>query len=228
MGPDKKRWWLFPRKQGNFRTRLFCFPHAGAGGVVYHPWSRQLPEFIQVVAAHPPGRGFRFQETPFTNINDYVDTYYTQILSYLDQPFAFFGHSMGTLVAYLLAQRLRDNGQPTPHTLFLSGRKAPHLPFTGPSLHSLPQAEFIAALEQRYGPDEALQNPDIAELVTPPLRADIKMIETFEYKAASPLSMPFVLMTGRDDAVATPEAMKAWEQHTTETCTLLQGLRANC
>ncbi len=212
---DEKRWWLFPRKNEQARGRLFCFPHAGAGGVVFHPWSRHLPQTIQVVAAHPPGRGFRIREPSFETIQDYVDTYYQQLLPLLDRPFALFGHSMGTIIAILIAQRLQDKNQPTPQVVFVSGRKPLHQSTVTRPIHNVPPDQFLQALEERYGPDEALQNPDIVELALPVLRADMKAIETFQYQPAPALSCPLVLLTGRDDSVASPTDMSGWDDYTT-------------
>ena len=47
---------------------------------------------------------------------------------YLDVPFALFGHSMGALLAFEFARRLRRAGGPQPRCLLASGHRALQLP----------------------------------------------------------------------------------------------------
>ena len=57
---------------------------------------------------------------------------------HLDEPFAFFGHSMGAVVAFELARLLRRRHRPLPRLLVASGARAPqfrrgHVPPPEPS-----------------------------------------------------------------------------------------------
>jgi hypothetical protein len=71
--------------------------------------------------------------------------------AYLDEPFAFFGHSMGAVVAFELARLLRRRNQPLPRMLVASGARAPqfrrgHVPPPEPG-----EAEFVEALRRLEG-----------------------------------------------------------------------------
>src|SRR5207247_551929 len=66
-------------------------------------------------------------------------------------PFAFFGHSLGALVAYEVTRTLRARGRERPELLFLSAYPAPHLPRAAPATHLLPDAELLAVLEEQAG-----------------------------------------------------------------------------
>src|SRR5215468_1525465 len=80
--------------------RLFCFPYAGGGAFIYRDWHRILPASIGVYAAQLPGRGDRLAEAPYLDLPALIEPLTEAIRSHLDKPFAFFGHSMGALIAF--------------------------------------------------------------------------------------------------------------------------------
>jgi len=133
----------------------------------------------------------------------------------LDKPFALFGHSMGAIISFELARLLRAD-HICPRRLIVSGRGAPHLPQTRTAIYSLAEREFLDALRNLDGtPKEVLDNPELMKVVTPMLRADLQMIETYRYRTAPPLDCPIVIFGGRGDKTVGKEELKAWGSHTT-------------
>jgi surfactin synthase thioesterase subunit len=66
-----------------------------AGLWVYRDWHRILPGSIGVYAAQLRGRGDRLAEPSFLDLPTLIESLTEAIKSCLDEPFAFFGHSMG-------------------------------------------------------------------------------------------------------------------------------------
>jgi len=66
----------------------------------------------------------------------------------LDQPFAFFGHSLGAMVGFEMARRLRSQGRSLPIHLFRFGQRAPQLAYSGPIAYDLPEPMFIEELRR--------------------------------------------------------------------------------
>ncbi|MBD1832161.1 hypothetical protein H6F61_05535 [Cyanobacteria bacterium FACHB-472] len=62
--------------------------------------------------------------------------------------FAFFGHSLGALIGFELARKLRAQQAQTPNHLFISGRRAPQIPDRNPLIHTLPEPELLSELRQ--------------------------------------------------------------------------------
>src|SRR3982750_485989 len=84
-------------------VRLFCFPYAGGGTSIFHSWPGKLPPGVEVCAIQLPGRGRRLWEKPFSQMPALVSALTQELSDFLDRPFAFFGHSMGALIAFELA-----------------------------------------------------------------------------------------------------------------------------
>src|SRR5687768_10201581 len=86
-------------RRAHARIRLLCLPHAGGGASAYRGWSDVLPPGIEVWSAQLPGREERIRDPPFVRLAPMVEELEHLLAPHLDAPFAFFGHSMGALVA---------------------------------------------------------------------------------------------------------------------------------
>jgi surfactin synthase thioesterase subunit len=186
------------------RRRLFVFPHAGAGASAYQ-LAAELPDTVEVCTVQLPGRENRFAEPALTCLDDAVATLAPLIADQTDLPYAFFGHSMGSLIAFETARRLRTLGVPLPDRMFLSGMRAPHLPDRDPR-HMLPDDKLLAEFD---GVDAELR-----ELLLPLLRADLTLCETYTHRAETPLPCPVTVLAGSDDTSVTRTELEAWREHT--------------
>ncbi len=209
-------WLRCYRRQPDVQFRLFCFPYAGGGATVYRLWGQQLPAAVEVQAVQLPGREDRFKETALTSMEQLLDALVPALLPFLDRPYAFFGHSMGSAIAYALSCRLSERGLPLPLQLWVSGRSAPHWPRTVSDLHALPDLQFLDQLQSRYGgiPSEVWQDKELRALVLPTMRADMTLLETYRQPSMPPLPCPIACFWGRHDPHLNLEGMAAWQQLT--------------
>jgi medium-chain acyl-[acyl-carrier-protein] hydrolase len=212
--PALNSWVTTPRPNPAARLRLFCFPYAGAGASIFYPWTRELPAEVEVCPVQLPGREGRMAEKPFDRMDPLVETLAEVLAPHMDRPFAFFGHSNGAIMSFELARLLRREGRRMPEHVFLSGRPASHVPSRHPQIHHLPQAEFEQELRRLQGtPEEILQNREIMELITPLLRADFALAETYAYRPEAPLDVPVSAYGGARDADVPEEDVAAWKEH---------------
>jgi len=183
---------------------------------MFNVWKRSLPGFIEVCPILLPGREVRLSEPSLTDSVELIDQIASALGNHLDKPYAIFGHSMGALLALELAQTLRSRGLREPSFLFVSGRNASHLPLEQRFLHQLPDDQFLAELDTRYGglPQEILTNPELLELYLPILRADLKLLETHTHRERSPLDCPIAAFAGTDDRNVSAAGLAAWAEHT--------------
>jgi len=191
--------------------RLFCFPHAGGGPTAFYGWAERLPRSVAVLPARPPRRD---------HMTDLVEALGDALYGYVDEPFAFFGHSMGAVVAFELARLLRRRGQPLPRLLLVSGARAPqfrrgHVPPPEPS-----HAEFVDELRRLEGmPPQVLDDPALLSLILPALRADAALYRHYIYAEEAPLDCPIRAYGGAQDPNVRREHLEAWAQQTTSSFT---------
>jgi surfactin synthase thioesterase subunit len=207
--------WFAPCRTRPPRVRLFCFPSAGKGAAGYTTWRSLFPEIIEVLPAKLPGRETRFHEEPVTRFPELLEQLAAHIEPLLDTPFAFFGHSLGALVAFELTRFLRGQGQLLPRLLMVSARAAPHLRLPAPICH-LPKDQFLNAIQARYGSfDPEIKNhPEILDRFEPVLRADFTLFDSYVYGEQRPLECPIRAYGGSRDPMASAGQLQAWDRHT--------------
>ena len=209
---------LWIKRSGQVRQtcfRLFCFPYAGGGASLYRTWQERLGPDIEVCAIQLPGREDRFGEPRFDSLISLIDVLADVLSPYLDSPFGFFGHSLGSLISFELTRRLRRQKAPCPVQLFVSGRRAPQIPDPDPPIHQLPDAEFIEELRRFNGtPQAVLENPELMEIFMPLLRSDIGLDETYVYDHEAPLDCPISAFGGLEDEEVSREELAAWRDQT--------------
>lgn len=209
-------WLLRPQGASPSDARLFCFPFAGGGAAVYVQWARALLAGIELCAVQLPGRESRLAEPPRTRFFPLIAELAEALAPWLVPPFAFFGHSMGALLAFELTRELRRRGWAMPARLLLSGRHAPTQVDPGPPIHQLDDAGFVARLTERYGgiPDAVLRDPEFLRLFLPAMRADFELLASHVYRPEQPLDCPLSVYCGREDPQVRLEAIQDWRWQT--------------
>ena len=189
-------------------VRLFCFPYAGGGDSIFRAWQQSLADTIEVCPVQLPGRGSRIAELPCADINQLVGCAVQALASYLDKPFALFGHSMGALIAFELARHMGREYSAQPIHLFVSGRPSPQ---TMSELSDLDQLDSeLPEMLQRQ-----IRNPELRELVLPVLRADLALCKSYIYTPATPFMFPITAFGGLDDHGVPRDHLEGWREHTT-------------
>lgn len=210
------RWILQRASNDDAGVRLFCFPHAGGGASSYVGWTLGLPSTIDLFPIQLPGHENRFGEPLLTSIQSMARAALTELEPLFDRPFAFFGHSMGSLVAFELARLLRARGAPLPFLLIASGHVAPDVPLQRRPIHDLPDPDFMAELASLQGtPPEILADPDMFEFFLAPLRADFTACDRYVCAPEPPLDVPIVALGGMSDRTEPLSHMLSWSRQTT-------------
>ncbi len=211
----KISWFKNINSKPKAKIRLFCFHHAGGGASVFKPWLRHFPQEIEICPVLLPGRETRIKETPYISMERLLNRLAYEIEPFLDKPCAFFGHSMGSTISYELTRCLLKWEKPTPVKLFLSGRRAPHMPSPKPKISELPHDEFLEELREQNGtPEEVFESEELLEFVIPILRTDYRLLEHHEHIPGPPIDIPITAFGGSDDRDVPIETIRGWEKYT--------------
>ncbi|MEU6852924.1 alpha/beta fold hydrolase [Actinacidiphila alni] len=201
------------------RIQLLCLPHAGGSAVMYHAWRARLADVAEVRPVDLPGHGSRRREPPAQDIGALARALAAELAPGIEGPYALYGHSFGAVVAFELAHRLSELTGP-PVALIVSGRNSPRTPHTLPPLYDAPAAELLRGLRTLDGSLPAIEDsPELLDLFLPPLRADLRMTETYRRPARLPLlSCPVHVFAGDLDPIVDEAGLAAWAAETTGPC----------
>ncbi|MFJ3586811.1 thioesterase II family protein [Streptomyces sp. NPDC090127] len=202
------------------RTTLVCLPFAGAGASFYRPWQRHAePLGLDVLPLQLPGRERLIDEEPFRDAHAAADSLHADLLTALapatgPHRVALFGHSLGAVLAYELARRLATTPDIRLVRLFASGSPHPAEPRAARAT-GLDDDAFLARVNEFAGyTDEALDDPELRELVLPTLRADVEMHESYVPADDRLLSVPVTTLRGTADTLVGRAEAEAWDRTT--------------
>lgn len=211
-------WLPFHVPKHRRRVRLFCFHHAGGGASAYRRWANDLPDHVEVWPVQLPGRERRIAEPPFVRMSDLVTSVVGALRPYLDEPFAFFGHSMGSHVAFEVIRQIRRELRREPVHLFVAGHQAPQLRCKLGPVHAGPREGLLERIHLLAGtPEEVLLQKEMMDLMLPIIRADLELIETYEYAPAERFRCPISGLWAEQDIVADERDTAAWAEQTSGT-----------
>ncbi|KUJ64172.1 oleoyl-ACP hydrolase [Streptomyces albus subsp. albus] len=196
-------------------VRLVCFPHAGGSAPFYFPMSQALSPAVDVLCLQYPGRQDRRMDPPIENIPDYADAITAELQPWLDMPTAFFGHSMGAVLAYEVALRLERSATTGPIALFASGRRAPSR-HRDEDVHRRDDDGIVKEMQLLSGTDaRILGDEEILRMVLPAIRSDYTAIETHRAEDGAAVRAPITVFTGDSDPRTSLDEAEAWRAHTT-------------
>jgi medium-chain acyl-[acyl-carrier-protein] hydrolase len=182
---------------------------------VFRSWCDLLPADVDVWGVEYPGHGSRISEPLTDRIDALAEQIADAVAAQPAVPFALFGHSMGSLVAFEMCHALAARDATMPTLLAVSGHRGPHLPASRPPVHAAPHAEFVAHLcALGATPPEVLESMELVELMLPILRNDFRACETYCPPERPPLRTEIVVYGGLADEDADRDMLLAWEHET--------------
>lgn len=205
------------------QIKLFCIPYAGGSAQIFKSWNQHLDSNIELVPIELAGRGKRIQENLCDSIEKTVDNIIHVIKDdILKSDYAFFGHSMGALLSYELALKIRQLDMRQPQYLFFSGRGAPNVvDKKDRQYHLLNEEDFRNKVLDLGGtPPEFFEHPALMELFIPVLRNDFKLSSvSFDQREIWPFDCDISVLLGKEEEV-TPEQASDWKKHTIANCSI--------
>lgn len=161
-----------------------------------------------------PGRQDRRHEPLIEDIGQLADEICEALIPWETQPLAFFGHSMGAVVAFEVARRFQRDDRRAPLALFASGRRAPSRHRDEDS-HAADDDSIIANLRSLGGTDPALlEDDEMRRVILPVIRGDYRAVETYRAPTTeTTLNVPIMAITGDRDPSVSLEEASAWREH---------------
>ncbi|MFS0896201.1 thioesterase II family protein [Mycolicibacterium litorale] len=192
---------------------LFIFPHAGGSAVGYKPFARAFSMDAKRIAVQYPGRVGGHDVPDLASITALADDVYPMLRpSIAGSRVAFFGHSMGGLLAFDIARRLEQDGNPIA-ALFVSASPAPgHGGYE--HLHQGSDDELLEMVATMTGTDSRFVGGQFGATVLKTLR-NYGAITSYSCPPGTTLSCPVYAYAAADDAAVGYDSVCAWSEFTT-------------
>lgn len=232
---DPSLWIAFRKKKPDAKFRLFCIPYGAVGASMYRDWNEALPSYVDVCPIQFPGKETRITEKPIMTISEAVDCLTKVLADELDIPYAFYGHSVGALLAYRTTHKLSENDGNKPKHLFVGAYSSPtinpnpacervmtafHLVGIGgeeiPEFDKLMQLsdddrelidKFFAAEMERVN-----VNDTIRRAIEPVAFSEFAIVDSYHFnQQETVMKVPITAFYGEQDPVVTLDDMKKWE-----------------
>ncbi|HEU4577828.1 MAG TPA: SDR family NAD(P)-dependent oxidoreductase [Polyangiaceae bacterium] len=193
--------------------RLICFHDAGGSASMFLPLLPMSAVGIEIHAISHNRQAPHSQESG----RNYVDLAAAYVQSLSDRPYAFFGHSVGALLAWRVAQELaqRDGRQP----LFFAPSGV--APLVQGDVGPLDVTSLLRAVLS--GHNEAKQRP--IESFREDVAADLSLWQSLPRAPSQQLPIAISAFIGAQDILVTQDTMRRWQNHTTRdfSLTVLAG-----
>lgn len=194
---------------------LYIFPHAGGDPAYYVPFSRAFSADVNRIAVQYPGKRDQSGLPPLESIPTLADDIFTMMkpAARTEDPVAFFGHSMGGMLAFEVALRFQAAGYRV-IALFLSACSAPgHIRYK--QLESFSDRDMLSMFSKMTGTNpDFLADEEFLVGVLPTLKA-ARAIAGYNCAPETKVSCPIYAYVGDADWIATQEDISPWRDRTT-------------
>jgi surfactin synthase thioesterase subunit len=206
-----------PTDQGNDNASaptLYIFPHAGGSAKFYVPFAKAFSADIKRIAVQYPSSGDRGL-TQLASVPELAEEIFTMMAPAAQKGgrVAFFGHSMGGLMAFEVALRFQSAGYPIA-ALFVSSCAAPgHIRYKELQGSDREILNFVAQLTGTS--PELLATDEFARTMLPTLQS-VRTIAAYTRPPEIRVSCPIHGFVADNDIIVADENMAPWADRTTQ------------
>lgn len=198
------------------KIQLICFPYAGGTAAFFRGLKEELQDQIEVTAVEYAGHGTRRKESYYSTFEELVQdmTAMVRDVRNPELPYALFGYSMGSVVAYEVWKAYQKQGVELPVHVFVASHRPPHLPLQGNLNADSSEEEVIETLCNFGGIDpRLLGNKRFLDLYIQPVKVDYGLL--LQYQAAEvpeKVTCDLTAFYAREDL--TGEEVRQWQEYT--------------
>ncbi|WP_179862533.1 thioesterase II family protein [Bacillus wiedmannii] len=198
----------------NKGKQIIFLPFAGGYSNSFRFVTPFIPEDWNIISFDPPGHGPNITSL----LNDQsilLEWYLAQLRPIITENTIIMGHSLGGMMAYLVAQVLAAEGNPVKQ-LVISATTTPNFVQERSKVAHIDDDLLLNYVIALGGiPKELLEQKDILRYLLPVFRADFSVLESVEpLNEDNKLNIPTLLFSGQYDSVSPVTEVDEWRRFT--------------
>lgn len=195
---------------------LFMFPFAGGTSQSYRSFLNKLHHLgCDIYSLELSGRGVRMDEPLISNIKQIIVESIDAFQPYIDRRVIFFGHSMGSILAYELLGALEKKYDQFSASLVVSAANSPRHAKLSNDVLGMNDAEFKIFLQGMGGiPPEISQHDALMQYLLPRIRNDFEVISQYRCFDINTLRSPIHVVAATDDCNLQYDSVMDWMRFT--------------
>jgi surfactin synthase thioesterase subunit len=205
---------VLPRPNPAATRSLVCLSYCGGGTAPFRAWAGVLPADVELAIVCYPGRESRYGEPFCRDWAALAEDTMAALALLGPRPYALFGHSMGSVLAFDVTAALEQRGGHAPTALIVSGGDAPSryaAQRAKPPTAADSDEQLVAWLRDTGQVDaEVLGDADLRSIAVDLLRADLVAAETYRYTPGVTVSAPVHLLYGADEDEPAADVTARW------------------
>lgn len=198
------------------KIKLYCLPYAGGSAAAFLSWNKYLDKSIELIPLELSGRGFRFNEPVYESFSEMITDIYKVFCEKNDDSlYAFYGHSMGSLIVYELCHLINQDNLNMPMHLFISGRCPPHINIKPRINSSMDNNALKDELISMGGtPPELFSYKAILNSFLSIIRNDLRVVEKYKHikRKNDKFDCPITVFNAKTDIDESD--IKEWSKYT--------------
>ena len=212
--------------------KIICFPPNGGGPTSFSSWPYHLNHHgIQLLYVQMPGWEGREREPPLTTLEEMTQSLAEGLIPMISDgiPFVFFGHSMGSLLAFEVSHALLTQGY-YPQHLFLSSWYAPTNTYPHPDELHVPKqvfqklgqmlgmnvTKFKQVMKQEnvnfsFLDDAVLSNTILMSRMLPAVEVALRIADSYKLTHEMKVLCGITTFGGESDPFVRPDLLDDWQ-----------------
>lgn len=192
---------------------LFLLPYAGGTSLIYSEW--EIPASINAIALDYKGHGFRIKEPLCDSFDEMVTDIGEQVkCKQKSETIAVFGHSMGGLVAWDVANKLVGDGVNVTD-IIISACLPPHL-FNEKMYTGMATDEWLIDFLKKYSRVslEKMETKFFKKNLFPAIKNDYRLISIHRHEKIKRSGLNIACLYGEQDELMPENGMELWNEYT--------------
>ena len=198
--------------------QFIMFPYLGGNGMSIMNLAKEFEKYdLNVWVAYPPGH-LGSEGTLCNSCEELMDFYLQNVKNIIRKDCIFVGHSMGGVIAYLLAKRIYEEfPDKKPKALILSATPEPGF-MKDKKISQLGDVELVEELYKIGGmPEEIMDNKELMSQFIPMFKSDYKVLEDIALIEPMHFNIPTEFIFCENDKMTKYENMLKWKKYLIST-----------